>query len=644
MRLNKKEAVKKRLAKQKGRKKEDPLWPFVKERFETGKELRKPFEERWLLNLSFIGGKQYTFFNRSAQILQQIVARKGRIRVTDNKILPRYRKQVSRLIRNRPKMTVVPNTNEQEDIEAANLGTKVLESFWRNDKMQGKTRTLGGWIYATGNGFLDDRWDPKKGPIRMSPEGKLVYAGDATCGVWSPFEVLVPSSGLGDTEFHEFPWMMKHKFRELSYYERYGAKGKLIMPEDRKIMQADTSTVLGINLGPSSDSVPGAMEMQLYVQPCSEHPEGLFVIAANGIVLHKDKYPFDFYHMEHFKDVEIPGIFWGMATTEAAIWLQKLWNRTFSDIAEFNRTMGRGKWLVPRGTNMQADPDDTHGQKLVYTPKMGFKPEHLTLKGLPTSYQQVINIIAQSFMELYYQHEVTSGTNKSDIRSGEMVSLLLEQDDMGNIPTHAVFEEGMEAVFSRVLRRIQKGYDSARAIQIAGRGSEFQVLSFQGADLRGNTDVHVTKESSLPDSRVARQNTIMNRFDKGLYGDPMDPEIRRQVLSLLEDSVVDNIHGDVYLDEVLSRLENNVLKTRPKRLLINIYDSHDIHIKEHNKFRKSYDYQKLKRSEEPQDQKIFLMLEAVFSDHVGQHRKIIEQQKQQQLMEMARAQAMGKGV
>ena len=47
-------------------------------------------------------------------------------------------------------------------------------------------------------------------------------------------------------------------------------------------------------------------------------------------------------------------------------------------------------------------------------------------------------------MELYHQQEVTSGTNKSDIRSGEMVALLLEQDDFGNVPTHAVFEESLE--------------------------------------------------------------------------------------------------------------------------------------------------------------------------------------------------------
>ena len=641
MRLNKKSSVKAMLKKKGSKGNTD--WAMLKEYYTTGLDLRRPYEQLWLINLSFISGRQYTFYNRSAQILQNVLSRKGRVRVIDNKILPRYRKQISRLIRNRPVMSVVPNTSDLEDIEAAKTADKVLESFWRNAKMLKKNRELGGWIYSCGNGFLDDRWNPKKGPTELDEKtGQYRYLGDVECGVWSPLEVLVPATGIGDTDLHAMPWMIKHKFRPLEYYQKqYGALGNTVVAENRDATTVSPNIIYGSNYAMDSDKLPGAMEIQLYLQPCARHPKGLYITGANGVILNKQDYPFDYYHLEQFKDIEIPGIFWGMATCESAIWLQKLWNRTLSDIAEFNRTLGRGKWLIPQGANMQASPDDSFGQQLYYTPKMGYKPEHVTIKGLPQTYQQVLMVASQGFMEIFHQHEVSQGTNKSDIRSGEMVQLLLEQDDFGNVPTHAVFEESMEAVMARILKRIQKGYTNERTVQITGRGGEYEVMSFKGADLKGNTDVHVKKESSLPDSKVGRQNTILSRYEKGLYGDPANPETRRHVSSMLDEAMVENVYGDVYQDEQIARIENNTMVTQMAKLLVNAYDNHMVHIAEHNRFRKTHKYQALKRSQNPKEKKLFYFWEAVFQNHNSQHQQFIRAQKQQQLRELMAAKEGG---
>jgi len=533
-------------------------------------------------------------------------------------------------------MSVVPNTNEQEDIEAAKVGNKTLRSFWRTNHMQSKIRELGGWIYGCGNGFLDDRWNPKKGPMELDPEGKMRYLGDVECGVWSPFEVAVPASGLGDTDLHSFPWMIKHKFRPIEFYPKnYGKKGERVTPEDRNAYHEGNAHIWNIGSGIAHGQVPGAEEIQLYIQPCADFPKGKYLVGANGVVVVDQDYPFDFYHMEHFKDVEIPGLFYGMATTEAAIWLQKLWNRTLSDIAEFNRTMGRGKWLIPRGSNVQADPDDSHGQKLLYTPKMGYKPEQVTLKGLPASYQQVLQTVAQGFMEIYHQHEVSSGTNRSDIRSGEMVQLLLEQDDFGNVPTHAVFEESLEAVMCRVLERIQKGYSTERAIQVTGRSGEFEVLSFKGADLRNNTAVHVKKESSLPDSKVGRQTQVLERFKQGLYGNPQDPEVRRHVMNMLEDAVTQDIYGDIHQDEQLAQMENKRMIAQLQPLQINLYDNHAVHVAEHNRFRKTHEFQSLRHQQDMGARRKFLQREMLFTAHTSEHQKIIEAERRRQMQQMA---------
>jgi hypothetical protein len=175
----------------------DDDWSMLKNYFDQSATLRRPFERKWLLTLSFLAGDQYVLYNRTTELLQHILSGKGKMRVVDNKILPRFQKQVSRLIKTQPEVYVVPDTLDEDDIEAAKVGTKFLKHFWRNAKMKGKIRKLAGWIYATGNGFLDDRWDTRIGPISLDQETEsMVYQGDAAVGVWSPLEVGVPAVGL----------------------------------------------------------------------------------------------------------------------------------------------------------------------------------------------------------------------------------------------------------------------------------------------------------------------------------------------------------------------------------------------------------------------------------------------------------------
>ena len=56
----------------KSRKQDDQYYPVVQERYDLGIELRRPYEQRWMLCLAFIAGKQYVLFNSTAHILQQV--------------------------------------------------------------------------------------------------------------------------------------------------------------------------------------------------------------------------------------------------------------------------------------------------------------------------------------------------------------------------------------------------------------------------------------------------------------------------------------------------------------------------------------------------------------------------------------------
>jgi len=618
--------MRKKLPEKQGRE-ERVLWAFVSNRKKDGIESRRVFEQKWLLNLAFYAGRQYVFFNSSAHMLQNLEPVRGRIRMMDNQVMPRVRRQIADFIKNDPTMSVVPSSTEDEDIKAARAGDKFLQSFWQSNRMKKKVRQLAGWQFVVGNVFLDHRWNPKLGPIELNEQtGEMVYLGDVDAGVWSPFEVVVPAVTMGDVDLHSFPWMIRMKWKSLEYLrENFGKKGEMVGEESMPSALIDTSFMLGGGTGTQTRKFPGAMLIEYYHKPDKLFPKGLFCSCANGIVLETRDYPYLKYNMEHFKDVDVPGQFWGKATMEDAIPLQKTWNQTLSDIHEFNRTMGRGKYLIPDKCNFRIEFDNVTGQHIYYKPVMGHKPELLTLKSMPGSFTQTLELTWNSFNNLFSQHEVTQGTNKSDIRSGEMVAILREQDAHGAIPSHAIFEESLEGFMSGVLQRVQKGYDQPRMIKILGRDSEVEVMSFGAADLAGNTDVSVKRQSSLPDSRLAREARVMDRFGRGLYGDPRDPEVRRHVMNMLDDAIVKDIYSGDRKDEAVANWENRLLTQM--NMPTNVYDNDALHLKVHMEFQKSMDYQRLKL----EDRKLFIEVETRFLAHNMIHQKRVAEQREQML-------------
>lgn len=609
----------------------DPLWTLIEDRHNLGVELRRPYEQKWYICLAFYVSRQYTFFNQSAWVLQQLRNTKGHTRHVDNQLMPRVRRQIADGIAYDPIMSVVPSTDEQEDIEAAKVGDRVLRSLWRTLKMRTQMRKTRLWIHTTGNCFLGDRWDPKAGPVKRGQDGTLSYSGDVAIDVWSPFEILVPYTTLGSDELDKFNWMetVKHKSLDQIYKEFE----EEVSAESLSQSYVDISHLFGLARGASAFKTEGALVKQLFIQPCKDFPKGICITGANGKVFkkHIKDFPFDFYPFEQFKDIEVPGVFWGSATMEHGISLQKIHNRTLSSMDEYLSKLGKAKGLAPRKSRLEKMPDDLHGEWILYNPVMGHKPEISVPRPLPHTYGEVLNIVAKSFQDLFSQQEVTKGTNRSDIRSGEMVEILLDQNAMGGIPTFAIQEDSLERLFGRVLKRVQVGYETERMMKITGREQEFEVFSFKGADLRGNTDVTVASEKGKPGSRAVRNLMVERRFEKGMYGDPMDPEVRREVMNLLDDAAIKDTFAETRRDEQVARLENRLLSSGQVNLLVcNEYDNHAVHVKEHDKFRKNLTHQRMKFA----NPNVFQKIELGFRKHQGQHQMFLEQM-QRAAMEQA---------
>lgn len=131
----------------------------------------------------------------------------------------------------------------------------------------------------------------------------------------------------------------------------------------------------------------------------------------------------------------------------------------------------------------------------------------------------------------------------------------------------------------------------------------------------------------------------MEKFTQGLYGDPRDPTVRREVMNMLQDAIVEDVFSDTRLDETVARNENMLIYTNQvEQVRTNPYDGHVTHVKEHNRFRKSHDYQKLKY----ENQKLFVILEGRFEEHMQQHHAYIAEQERKMLAQQIAMKGGGK--
>jgi hypothetical protein len=221
---------------------------------------------------------------------------------------------------------------------------------------------------------------------------------------------------------------------------------------------------------------------------------------------------------------------------------------------------------------------------------------------------------------------------------------LQEQDESMLSTTFGSIEEGFEKIGYQTLCYVKQYWDTPRTVKVVGRDSQFNVIVFQGSDLRDNTDIRIEAGSALPTSKSAKQALLMDLMSQGF----IPPE---KGLELMEVGGVQRLYEEVQIDSAQATRENMKMSTvtqqdmeaylqtfmgvdpmtqqpmlvdpnsgqplvdemgnptaPPLIVPVNTYDNHQIHIQVHNNYRKSQEYENL-----PQP------IKDLFEEHVNQH-------------------------
>lgn len=614
------------------------LISWAKQTYILMKQNRARQERIWYVNLAFYRGKQNVAIINSPVVgsgfrLLTPPAPPWRVRLVINKVRSIIRREIAKCTAQKPGFTVAPATNEDEDYNAAKAATQILDSVYDDYEISKVNLSRQWWGSICGTSFIKCYWDPRKTaygkgkPLdsggyqqqqmmmqpgmpgydqmnqAMNPEGDLCIEN------LIPFYLFIPD--LMEENINNQPFVFHVYTKSKSWIEQYYGKQLITKmttksTNEQDLLEEAFFDVIGLRKAIEDQYLC----MEIWIKPSGHRlfPKGgMVTIIGDQIVQIKEEFPYThgeypFIKFDHIKS----GQFYGTSVIEDLIPLQREYNRTRSQIVEAKNLMAKPKLMGPKGaidpTKITTEP----GQYIPYEPGLGeVKP--LPMQNLPAFVENELERILRDMDDISGQHEISRGNTPSQVTAATAISYLQEQDDTMLSEILASIEYGMACLGRHILCYVVDYWQQDRLIKVAGKDESFDVMFLKGSAIRGNTDVRVEAGSALPHSKAAKQAFLMDLFKMGVF--QQNPSEFLKILELRGiDKVIDDYKADIHQAQ-----RENIKMAHGMQVNVNDFDEHELHLREHNRYRKTEEYEML----EPP-------LQALFVQHCMAHQQAIQ--------------------
>lgn len=566
-------------------------------KYKQAKDARVPFEREWYLNIAFYFGKQWVQWVKAggasdfARLIEPPVP-PWRVRLVSNKIKPIIRKELAKINQERPRGFVVPSSSDDEDLAAARAGDAIYEHVTTQDlRLASVMWRASFWMVLCGTGFVKDWYDPKEYDA-AGMEGRI------KAEPLSPFHILVPD--VEEQELDHQPYVIQAMGKDPDWIEMlFGKKVQADSKGGAGLLEQKFLNALGISSGAMRDKV---VVKEIWIKPSAKYKNGLVAMWANNEILHvTEGHPYAHGEYPFTKIDHIPtGRFYGQSTIVDLIPLQKEYNRTRSQVIEAKNRMSKPQLIAPKGSVDPRKITTEPGLVIQYTP--GFTPpQPIPLQNLPQYVLEELDRTQRDMDDISSQHEVSKGRTPPGVEAATAIAYLQEQDDTVIAHTVDSVETAHERVGKHLLAHVGQFWDAERTIRVVGKNSFYEAYVFKGSDLRGNTDFKVVSGSAAPRSRAAKQAHIMELMKLGF----IPPDRGLQFLDMGETA---RLYEEMQID-VRQAQRENLKMSHGQPAPVNVWDNHQIHILEHDAYRKRQEFEQLDEN-----------AQMIFQQHVEGHK------------------------
>ncbi len=558
----------------------------VKADFLRRQEERRLIERQWQLNLHYLAGKQYYEIGRTGEVEEEEKYYFWQHRNAYNHIAPIIDARVARLTKVKPVMSVRAVGEDEADLKTAKLTTALLNSAYLRQDLSSKIHKATTWCEVCGTVFYKVSWDDDGGYYLGEADGKKVYEGDVKVEVVSPFEIYPDSlcvESMDDVE----SIIHARAVRVCDIEKKYGIAliGKDIDVYGR------SSSVGDCKKDVLHDSV---ILIERYERPSVEFPFGRVVAVAEDKILYVSELPYlngeegrrDFPFIKQ-TSIDVAGSFFGSSMIERIIPIQRSYNAVKNRKEEYLNRLTMGVLAVEDGS---VDTDDlseeglSPGKVVVY--RQGSRPPQTINTGsVPSELIYEEERLLNEFVLISGVSELSRSSNiENTVSSGVAIQLLIEQEDSRLVSTAENLRDAVKKIAKQIIRLYKEFATETRLIRTAGENGKVETYYFKASDVSSD-DVVFNTENELTYSPAQKKNAVYELIRAGLLnGDDgkLDKRTRAKVLEILGFGSIDNACDIENLH--IKRAETENLSGYKEEVKVEIYDDHEIHIKEHTRF------------------------------------------------------------
>ena len=604
----------------------------VLEDFKRRQIEKKNFENAWQLNINFFLGNQYCYISPLGEIMEYGKQYFWQEREVYNHIANIVELRLSKLSRVRPALTVIPFSDDENDINCAKTSKKILKAVSHNINISKILAQGTMWSELCGTVFYKVDWNNNIGKVVGVDElGNDIREGDVEVSVVSPFEIY-PDSNTYNSVDECASIIYARSFHKDVVKNTWGID---VEGQDIDVYTLDAiNSVGGLGYSSLSNSMAKKLKkdqvlvLEKYEKPTIEYPNGRLIVVAGDKLIFMGDLPYinNYENKRGFPFIRqvcisTPNCFWGSSVVERCIPIQRSFNSVKNRKHEFLNRLTMGILSVEDGSLDLENLEEeglSPGKVLIH--RQGSNPPQLLSSGsVPMDFQYEESSLLNEFMNI----SGVSDLARSDYLAGGQVSgialqLFVEQDEVRLLTTADEIRNAAKDIAKQILRLYKQFAIIGHASRIVGENGLVELFYWKGSDINSEEVIFET-ENEINETLAQKRSMIFEILNAGLLNNEngkLSNNMRAKILEQLGFGIweisqdMNTIHKNSATKENITLLESDNMKT-PLEI-----DDHDVHINEHIAFMLGGEFEKkLKRN--PQIDKVML-------NHIREHKKFKE--------------------
>lgn len=594
--------------------------------------IRRHYEQQWLTNIAFLIGFQYLVWDpvQRQLIYAQTPTLRWRARAVHNLIRPYVELEVGTVGVFEPGWRGIPQNNDPENVDAAEANQDILKHYWRVLEMTQRKYDMLYWVKTTGNAFIYVGWDSQAGslieqPNQMQFQGRSIqtmdnlHEGDLESTIESPFTIYWDNAA---PTIDDVQWMIRARARPIEWVELHypdkanfvplGVQHDSIVNRQRWVLDLAGPSAAFAGNETTDTKKDWVLVREFFQKPSFDFPNGRYIIDGNGVILEepkdnptpKGKLPFIW-----CRDALVPGRLAGQCNVDNLLSMQRSYNRFVSKKEEHIVLTANAKILEHATNELNTSSFTTEIGEIVKWHGMQ-APSYMVPPPMPPETDTEMNRLKQDFDLVTSQYGPARGQYPGKI-SGKAINYLQEANIQNKTPMLERLTLSLERWGELVLQTAQKYVIEPRLIRIMGRDKKWNVKSFVGQDIGGNTEVSIDIDTMVPKSRNMALEFVAQLTQLGWLS-PMNPKDHARVWKALAMESDAPVMEDARLDVRNARNENKSIMMGVPVQPAWYGEDHDVHMMMHTQQAKSDDF----KDAPPPIQKMLM-------DHMQTHLDIV---------------------